>query len=245
MEFHLAFEGKQEGPVPDADVRLRIARRSLRKSDMCWTAGWEAWRPLGEVFPEAFQDSDSAPIPSHESLASRPFDESGTPARRLPRRRDRTSAAIFTIAGVMVAGIAIFAIVWSAMREKPGDDPTKAAFTGPRSSAEFIGTHLEQVAQACLAYANAHGGKLPSYAAELKPLFGGRFEIVMDVPETQEIETNGYVVRMGVNTSMAPDTPIAFEARPRADGSRGVAYLDGHVRVYQRGDPELKRALQQ
>jgi hypothetical protein len=108
---------------------------------------------------------------------------------------------------------------------------------------EFSGSNLEQIAKACRAYAKANGGKLPAYASQLRPLFGARFAAVMDVPETPEREASGYVVRMGLDLSMPDETPIAFEAGTRPDGMRGVVYLDGTVKVYERGNPELRRAL--
>lgn len=244
MEFHLARDGKQAGSMPEAEIRRGIAGRLLRETDVCWTTGWEAWKPLSEVFAEDFCALPPVLKPSQETEVSRAPAKKQALTIQLPRRRDRTSSAIFVIAGVLVLGTILVGIIWAVMRETPGSDAVRRKLTGPKTSAEFIGTHLEQVAQACLAYAELHGGRLPSYSAELQPLFGGRFEIVMDVPETQEIETNGYVLRTGVRTSMPPDTPIAFEARARADGRRGVAYLSGRVRVYERDHPELKRALQ-
>jgi hypothetical protein len=61
--FHVTSNGIQQGPINEAEVRARIARGELRASDLCWQVGWPAWRPLGEVLPEAFAGAANAGAP--------------------------------------------------------------------------------------------------------------------------------------------------------------------------------------
>jgi hypothetical protein len=253
MEFYVAADGKQEGPLTEEEVRQLITNRALKPTDHCWMDGWADWRPLQDAFAEEFRAAEPAPLASWETLANEPAPDAASLRRRLPIRHDRTSAGIFAVVGVLSVVLVLLGIGWVLGRGSGGSGTERKA--EPASSAradgglaglherEFNGTNLEQIAKACRVYAKANGGRLPTYAAQLRPLFGARFAALMDVPETPEHEASGYVVRMGLELSMPDDTPIAFEAATRPDGKRGVVYMDGTVRVFPRGDPELKRAL--
>lgn len=266
MEYHVAVQGKQEGPLTEDEVRQRIASHALQPTDHCWAAGWEEWRLLQDIFPEECRAATPAPLPSWETIVE-PLDEAEERRRRLPVRQDRTSAGIFAVLGVLALLLIVAGIGWTLWRGSGAGDTAAApaepstplgsrgreaaernarrdALRNALRETEFSGSNLEQIAEACVIYAKANGGELPAYSSQLEPLFGARFAAVMDVPETPERESSGYVVRMGLNLAMSDDTPIAFEARSRPDGSRGVVYLDGTVRVLKRGDPELARALQ-
>jgi hypothetical protein len=207
---------------------------------------------VGEVFSPEFRALEPAPLASWEALASPAVDDEAVRRRRLPDRRDQTSAGIFTVVGILGVVLALVGFGWLLGNRSSGGAAPAAApastRTIPGTPAElheqpFSGSNLEQLAAACLVYAKANGGRLPSYAAQLRPLFGSRFPAVMDVPETPEREESGYVVRMNLTSAMPGNTPILFEAGTRPDGTRGVAYMDGTVRILPRGDPELRRAL--
>jgi hypothetical protein len=261
VDYHIAIDGQIEGPLPEAEVRARIADGRLRAVDHCWAEGWSDWRPVHEVFPEVVASPAAARPPGWEQEATRP------PNRlpRLPARRDHTSGALFLALGSLAAVVLVIGLIWfftwgPAKPEDPGPRPVSrgkleaerraAPDGGGRTGPElrerlFSGTNLEQIAQACLAYAKAHDGNLPTFSDDIRPFFGDRFEAAMDVPETPERESRGYVLRMELNNKMPPSTIIAFEARPRADGTRAVAYMSGKVGVVSADDPELKRAMGQ
>lgn len=263
MEFHISIEGKTEGPLTEDDVRTRIVAGRLRPVDHCWAAGWDAWRPVRDVFPDAVEELQMATLPTWNAVIARPPDEAADLRRKLPVRQDRTSGALFLgLGSVAAVGLILGAIWFFGGGARPDASGEKPALSKGRQAAErraaleagtangpvlkerlFSGTNLQQIAQGCLAYAKAHDGNLPTFCEDLRPLFGDRLEDVLDVPETPERESAGYVLRMDITTSMPPETVIAFEARARPDGSRAVAYLNGKVRVLPAGDPELRRAI--
>ncbi len=264
MEYHIAIEGTTEGPLTEDEVRSRLAAGALRPIDHCWSAGWAEWRPVRDVFPQAVADSVPAAVRGHTTSGHGSALVEPDRRRRMPVRRDRTSTPIFFAIVFFVVVAGVFGLIrllsgGFAGRPAPSGPPKisrgrQVAERAAREAAgrdavsqltelQFSGSNLEQIAQACVAYARANNGELPTFCEDLRPLLGERFEAVMDVPETPVQESRGYVLRMGVTLTMPGDTPIAFETRPRADGSRAVAFLDGRVRVLRPGDPDLKRAL--
>lgn len=263
MEFHISIDGTTEGPLPEDDVRSRIAAGRLRSEDHCWAVGWDGWRPIRDVFPDAVAELQTQALPTWEAVVARPPDEAADLRRKMPVRRDRTSGALFlglgavAVVGLILGSIGFFGGDGTSDKSKETPAVSKGRQAAERRAALesgiangpvlkerlFSGTNLQQIAQGCLAYAKAHDGNLPTFCEDLRPLFGDRLEGVLDVPETPERESAGYVLRMDITTRMPPETVIAFEARARSDGSRAVAYLNGKVRVLPAGDPELRRAI--
>src|SRR5690606_30048723 len=124
VEYHIAIDGQVEGPLPEAEVRARIADGRLRPVDHCWAMGWNDWRPVRDVLPEAVAQAAAPGTSAWNQATSRP------PAAlpRLPRRRDHTSGALFVALGSLAGVALLFGVIWfftwdGARRDDAGATP--------------------------------------------------------------------------------------------------------------------------
>lgn len=70
IQWYIARDGKQHGPLTDVEMRTFVAHSYLRPSDLIWRPGMPEWQPAPNVFPTAFESA------GHEATAS-----NGVPAR--------------------------------------------------------------------------------------------------------------------------------------------------------------------
>lgn len=96
-QWYIARDGKQHGPLTDAEIRMFVQSGHMRPSDLVWRAGFSDWQPAHSVFPSAGpqQAGPQAQQPSQEhagtsgrqghSSAARPSDTSQP--RVEPRQR--------------------------------------------------------------------------------------------------------------------------------------------------------------
>ena len=61
IQWYIAREGKQHGPLSDTEMRTFVAQGHLKPTDLIWRAGFADWRPAPAVFP--FPQADAAPPP--------------------------------------------------------------------------------------------------------------------------------------------------------------------------------------
>jgi hypothetical protein len=61
IQWYIAREGKQHGPLSDVEMRTFVAQGHLKPTDLIWRPGFADWRPAPTVFP--FQPADPAPPP--------------------------------------------------------------------------------------------------------------------------------------------------------------------------------------
>lgn len=54
IEWYLAREGQQYGPVSDTELEKILELGHLREQDLVWRAGFSEWRPARDVFPHIF-----------------------------------------------------------------------------------------------------------------------------------------------------------------------------------------------
>jgi hypothetical protein len=69
IEWYLAREGQQYGPVTETELRKIMELGHLRKEDLVWRDGFPEWREAGTVFPDEFEPKSPAPpvpTPSRE-----------------------------------------------------------------------------------------------------------------------------------------------------------------------------------
>ncbi|HEU4380385.1 MAG TPA: DUF4339 domain-containing protein [Hyphomicrobiaceae bacterium] len=52
IEWYLARDGQQHGPLSEAELAKFIELGHLRPDDLLWRDGFADWRPAGQVFPE-------------------------------------------------------------------------------------------------------------------------------------------------------------------------------------------------
>ncbi|MDP1906913.1 MAG: DUF4339 domain-containing protein [Hyphomicrobium sp.] len=74
IQWYIAREGKQHGPLSDVEMRTFVAQGHLKPTDLIWRAGFADWRPAPAVFP--FQQPEppaaAAPRPNPATQGRRP-----------------------------------------------------------------------------------------------------------------------------------------------------------------------------
>lgn len=81
IEWYIARDGKQYGPLTDLEMRKFVELGHLRPSDLVWRYGFPDWRPALAVFP--------APRPRPQPVPPHPATPSPQPERRTPEARER------------------------------------------------------------------------------------------------------------------------------------------------------------
>ncbi len=59
IQWYIAREGKQHGPLSDVEMRTFVAQGHLKPTDLIWRPGFADWRPAPAVFP--FQQPEPPP----------------------------------------------------------------------------------------------------------------------------------------------------------------------------------------
>jgi hypothetical protein len=70
IQWYIARDGKQHGPLTDIELRTFVAHHYLRQSDLIWRAGMTEWQAAPTVFPAAFQGQEN-PAPEAAPQAAR------------------------------------------------------------------------------------------------------------------------------------------------------------------------------
>jgi GYF domain 2 len=95
MQWYLAREGQQFGPISEAELAKFIELGHLQPNDLLWREGFPDWRPAMVVFPPRTNTTPTRPAPQartragpQQAQAPAPSDrlEAG-PAAEAPRRR--------------------------------------------------------------------------------------------------------------------------------------------------------------
>ncbi len=55
IQWYIARDGKQHGPLTDIEMRTFVAHSYLRQADLIWRPGMAEWLPAPTVFPAVFQ----------------------------------------------------------------------------------------------------------------------------------------------------------------------------------------------
>ena len=69
VQWYIAREGKQHGPLTEVEMRTFVAHSYLRPSDLIWRAGMPDWLPAPTVFPAIFQPANPAPVQTQPAAA--------------------------------------------------------------------------------------------------------------------------------------------------------------------------------
>ncbi|MBS0238300.1 MAG: DUF4339 domain-containing protein [Proteobacteria bacterium] len=76
IQWYIARDGKQHGPLTDVEMRTFVAHNYLRLSDLIWRPGMPEWQSAPTVFPTAFEALGEEPkqalVRSQTSSASSP-----------------------------------------------------------------------------------------------------------------------------------------------------------------------------
>jgi len=261
MDYHLGIAGQQEGPVAEEEIVRRIAAGTIAADDLCWTDGWSNWKPVVEVFPQAFPHRGPPVVPPTIPRATRaPAPKRSTTPKtsglavtslvlgllafifwiltaipaiicgHLARSKIRKSGGAYDGAGVALAGL-ILGYVFLVMGLGVSAAILIPALSNVRETTRYTvsQSNVRQLVQMQLLFANDHDGRLANSVDELRDFIGPSIDEVMDLPYTDEIETDGYTLVSGVTTAMPSDTVVVLEAQPRRDGRVAVGYLAGYV----------------
>lgn len=91
IQWYIARDGQQHGPLSDIELRTFIARGHMKPNDLIWRAGFPDWRAAGDVFPQetagaaavaAAAASGAAPQPGGQGFAVDRERTGGGPAVR-------------------------------------------------------------------------------------------------------------------------------------------------------------------
>lgn len=120
IQWYIAREGKQHGPLTDIEMRTFVSHNYLRPTDLIWRPGMADWQPAAAVFPAVFQPpapiqapqlqapqktAPQQPEPAHAT----DFDNEDVAEPRSSGgllRRLTIAAAIITVVGGSAYGIA-------------------------------------------------------------------------------------------------------------------------------------------
>lgn len=88
IQWFIAREGKQHGPLNDAEMRVFVERGHLRPTDLIWRQGFPDWRPAPAVFAPQRQPAppprpQAPPQPLRQHMSTGPG--SAGPGRLAPR----------------------------------------------------------------------------------------------------------------------------------------------------------------
>lgn len=74
IQWYIARDGKQHGPLTDVELRTFIAHSYLRQTDLIWRPGMSEWQAAPAVFPAAFHGGSEQPqaVPQPQRPAPAP-----------------------------------------------------------------------------------------------------------------------------------------------------------------------------
>lgn len=85
IQWYIAREGKQHGPLSDTEMRTFVAQGHLKPTDLIWRAGFADWRPAPAVFPFPQPDAAPPPPPAPAAPAATRWPESGASQHAQPQ----------------------------------------------------------------------------------------------------------------------------------------------------------------
>jgi hypothetical protein len=116
IQWYIARDGKQHGPLTDVEMRTFVAHNYLRLSDLIWRPGMPEWQSAPNIFPTAFealgQDPHQTSAPAKSTALSHPSAFPATAAHGDPRSIDYDSGVTpkperNLIKRLAIAGLAI------------------------------------------------------------------------------------------------------------------------------------------
>jgi hypothetical protein len=145
IQWYIAREGKQHGPLSDAEMRTFVAQGHLKPTDLIWRPGFADWRPAPAVFP--FNSPEGAPKPPAPTGQPEPREPARVPpqgtersfepdrirvAKASPERESRRLGRVLGVAAVvlLIAG----AGTWYAVQQ--GSIPGIGTGTGTTEVAD-------------------------------------------------------------------------------------------------------------
>jgi hypothetical protein len=72
IQWYIARDGKQHGPLTDVELRTFVAHSYLRQTDLIWRPGMSEWQAAPAVFPASFQGGSAQPPTAPQAQRSVP-----------------------------------------------------------------------------------------------------------------------------------------------------------------------------
>jgi hypothetical protein len=72
IQWYIAREGKQHGPLSDVEMRTFVSQGHLKPSDLIWRPGFADWRPAPAVFSFQTPQAPEPPMAAPRSGVTRP-----------------------------------------------------------------------------------------------------------------------------------------------------------------------------
>jgi hypothetical protein len=72
IQWYIARDGKQHGPLSDVEMRTFVAQGHLKPTDLIWRPGFADWRPAPAVFPFPQGEPSNAPRPTTQGRRPEP-----------------------------------------------------------------------------------------------------------------------------------------------------------------------------
>ncbi|MEQ1711359.1 MAG: DUF4339 domain-containing protein, partial [Hyphomicrobium sp.] len=72
IQWYIARDGKQYGPLSDPEMGLFVQGGHLRPTDLVWRAGFSDWLPALAAFPQLGAPPPPVPLPSTNEVAPAP-----------------------------------------------------------------------------------------------------------------------------------------------------------------------------
>ncbi len=120
IQWYIARDGKQYGPLSDAEMQLFVDGGHLQEPDLIWRAGFADWLAAYEIFPPK-QTPTAAPIPEPD-----PEEGPVSLTQNLSRMREKTAAEA------------------TASSAKPEDTAKSSPTTSPKAAAPSGGISQTQ-----------------------------------------------------------------------------------------------------
>ncbi len=62
IEWYLAREGQQHGPINDTELQKVIEFGYLKPTDLVWRQGMADWAPAATILPQTLSQSAASPV---------------------------------------------------------------------------------------------------------------------------------------------------------------------------------------
>lgn len=143
IQWYIARDGKQHGPLTDVELRTFIAHHYLRQTDLIWRPGMSEWQAAPDVFPAAFQEGgeqpSTAPQPQRPAPAQTYVAQSTAPVQYAARSdfdgAELRSSRSNLIKRLAIAGVALTVVGGGAFALATYHGPLMGIVSGTSDSA--------------------------------------------------------------------------------------------------------------
>ncbi len=158
IQWYIARDGKQHGPLTDIEMRTFVAHNYLRATDLIWRPGMPEWLAATNVFPAIFQPAAPQPSaagmdPALQPTPSSDFDgdpnrDAASPAGGLLRRIAMAAVVVSLVGGSAFALVSYREPLMRIVTGTASDPPSTSAVEIAASPADAAPVETAAVAAA-------------------------------------------------------------------------------------------------